>query len=192
MKFVPMLEARTAVRSRVMTSSRKSAFTLLEILLVVLVVGITVAAFLPVALNTADQARTRSFLRQLISLNRYARSRALLDRSRMVVVYDPGEGWVRLMKAPTHHAALSDPALDAPAGTGGDVEGDTRLLMERSVPETLRIRSVEGAVEEEGRFLVLIDAEGVAASHGVEVVDPRGELRRIRFNGFTGEVDLGD
>lgn len=169
-----------------MTSSRltgKKAFTLLEILLVLLVVAIVSAAFLPVALQSVDQARTRSFLRQVISLNRYARSRAILDRSALTIVYAPEEGWVRLMgSTPT---SVLEPGLE-------DGSSESAHLLERRVPDTMRIRQVTGAQEREGQFVVRIDAKGVGTTHTLEVVDPRGRVQQLRFNGITGEVDFGD
>ena len=177
-------------RFQAMTCSRRKAFTLLEILLVVLVVGFTVAAFLPVALNTADQARTRSFLRQVISLNQYARSRAILDRTPMSVVYNPAEGWVRLNKAAVRNRPPLD--LESDLGAEGLDDSEESTVFQRLVPDTLRLRGVEGAREDGDHFVISIDEDGVGTTHTVEVVDPRGEIRSIRFNGFTGEADYVD
>lgn len=160
----------------------RSGFTLLEILLVVLVVGITVAAFLPVALNTADQARTRSFLRQVISLNHYARSRAVLDRAPMLLQFHPDEGWVRLMR--------DEPPRADSGAFSGEEESSEAVILERRVPDTMRIRQLEGARRRGDLYEIRVDEDGVGASYEVEVVDPQGDIRRLRMNGFTGETDV--
>src|SRR5690606_4349073 len=118
-----------------------------------------------------DQARTRSVLRQVISLNRYARSRAILDKTSMAVDYDVEAGTVTLR-------ALGRP----PAGTVDGTEGE--VVTERTLPHTMRLGKVEGAEAYDGRFRVRIPPEGVSVAHEVEIVDPRGSSRRIRFNGF--------
>ena len=171
-------------------SSRTSAFTLLEILLVLLVISIAVGAFLPTAMNTADQARTRSFLRQLIALNQYARSRAVLDVTPMTLSYDLDQGVVLLQKA-NPSAGMEPDLLEETTVSDDDLEpvSDTVALMQRTVPSTMRIRSIEGASERDGIYSVTIEADGVGPSYEIEVIDPRGEPRRLKFNGFTGEVD---
>jgi prepilin-type N-terminal cleavage/methylation domain-containing protein len=165
-------------------TSRRSAFTLLEILLVVLVIAIAVGAVLPVALNTADQARTRSFLRQVIALNQYARSRAVLDVAPMDLVYDPDQGLIFLQASEPSGSAWG--IGTAPLQEDGETAG---MLMRRAVPHTMRLRELKGGVERDGVHIITFDPDGVGPSYEVEIVDPRGETRRLQFNGFTGEVD---
>jgi hypothetical protein len=85
--------------------------------------------------------------------------------------------------------------------SGGEVPGDSPLeetsadpgvLLQRTVPDTMRIRRVDGGEDKGEETWVVIDVDGVARAHTVEIVDPRGEIRTLSFNGFTGEVERVD
>lgn len=158
-------------------------------MLVVLLIGVVTAAVIPVALNNADQARTRSFLRQVIALNQYARSRAVLDNQAMLLIYDPEAGVVSL-QAHESGPFLFPEEEDVVDAMEEEVLPESQgVLLERFVPDTMRIRAVEGAKERDEQYWVVIERDGVGPSYEVEIMDPRGSSRWLSFNGFTGEVD---
>lgn len=169
--------------------SRQKGFTLLEILLVIMVIGIAAAAFLPVALNTAENARTRSALREIIALNRYARSRAILDRTPMAVVYSTETDRLQLLSLPAQRDVEAETFFDTPRPVA-ESPGEVTLIRIRPLPPFVRIRSVDGAGQEADGYFVVYQENGSCESHVVEVSTPDGGLEHIRVNGITGEISL--
>ncbi len=173
-------------------------FTLLEILLVILVIGIAAAAFFPAALNTADNARTRSALRETIALNRYARSRAMLDQRPVAVIYMTEDHSLHALSLPPNRDLLAEEFIGGPTssiqlpdeeetGTSGSIP-----IRSKTLPDYVRIREVKGARREVDSFFVIYETNGTTDSHEVELVDPQGNSHRIRVNGLTGEIDFVD
>jgi prepilin-type N-terminal cleavage/methylation domain-containing protein len=169
--------------------AKRNAFTLLEILLVIMVIGIAAAAFLPVALNTAENARTRSAMREIIALNRYARSRAILDRKPMAVVYQTGNDRLQLLSLPVQRDMEAETLFNS-AMPDTESETGVTLVRNRPLPKFVSIRSVEGAEQEADGYFVIYHENGSCVSHVVEVAAPNGDLERIRINGMTGEIEL--
>lgn len=169
----------------------RRGFTLLEILLVIMVIGIAAAAFLPVALHTAENARTRSAMREIIALNRYARSRAILDRKPMAVVYQTASDRLQLLSLPVQRD-LEGETLFATAIPSPESDTDTTVsvLRDRPLPKFVRVRRVEGAEQENDGYFVIYNENGGSVSHTVEVAAPNGDLQQIHINGLTGEIDL--
>lgn len=173
-------------------------FTLLEILLVILVIGIAAAAFFPAALKTVDNARTRSALRETIALNRYARSRALLDQRPVAVVYLTEDHSLHALSLPPNHTLHADEFMGGPSSnpqrTDEQEVGATGVTPIRSkkLPDYVRIREVKGARREADSFFIVYETNGTTDSHEVELVDPQGNSHRIRVNGLTGEIDFVD
>jgi len=180
-------------RYQVMTSdSSHRAFTLLEILLVVLVVSIAAAAFLPVALNTVDQSRTRAALRETIALNRYARNRAVLDQRPVAVLYPLYERTMQMIAlSPDPHP---DPGLALRDELSGysDAETGVELIRTRQLPQGVRIRRVEGARREGDTYFVIYNPNGTTDTHELELVDPQDNAHRIQVNGLTGVPALAN
>lgn len=173
-------------------------FTLLEILLVILVIGIAAAAFFPAALKTVDNARTRSALRETIALNRYARSRAQLDQRPVAVVYVTEDHSLHALSLPPNHRLHADEFPGAPVSGPGvgneDAVGaaDVTPIRSKTLPDYMRIRDVKGARREADSFFVVYEVNGTTDSHEVELVDPQGHSHRIRINGLTGEINFVD
>lgn len=173
-------------------------FTLLEILLVILVIGIAAASFFPAAMKTVDNARTRSALRETIALNRYARSRALLDQRSVAVVYRMEDHSLHALSLPPNHDLVADELAGGPASTARlpaeDEPGVSGVIPIRSktLPAYVRIREVKGARREADSFFVIYETNGTTDSHEVELVDPQGNSHRLRVNGLTGEIDFVD
>ena len=80
---------RSAIRS---VLSARSAFTLIELLLVLLVLGILVAVAAPTIGPMLAGGRLRSGARELAAAERYARSMALLNQTPVDLVVNLGEG----------------------------------------------------------------------------------------------------
>lgn len=175
-------------------SPKSRGFTLLEILLVILVIGIAASAFLPVAMQSVEHSRTRTALREVIAINRYARSRAILDRKPTAVVYRVDEDRMQLLSLPAQRDPEAetlfgvDPQEQNVPGAGQGVE----VIRSRQLPKFVHIREVEGAEKEQDGYFVIYGENGVTFSHRIVVTDPEGEKHGIQVNGLTGEISLAD
>lgn len=168
-------------------------FTLLEILLVIMVIAIAAAAFLPVALNGVEQARTRSGLRQIISLNRYARTRAMLDRKPMALVYRTDADELQLLSLPMQRDMESETFFGATADATGEASaGQIEVVRTRRLPKFVRVRKVEGAEQEQDGYFVIFNRNGISSSQRIQVQDPAGEITVLEVNGLTGEIGFDD
>jgi hypothetical protein len=168
----------------------------LEILLVVLVIGIAAGAIMPAALDSVEGIRLRSATREVISLNKYARSRAVLDRKPVALLYDRGRGRVELAQLPAQDTALG-PFLDTPAarmfepdeftGTGA---GGVKSLVRKKLASFVVVESVEGLEEVDDTFYAIYYPSGMCDAHTITLRDNRGDTARIRVNGMTGDIKL--
>ncbi|MDF3130727.1 prepilin-type N-terminal cleavage/methylation domain-containing protein [Kiritimatiellaeota bacterium B1221] len=174
-------------------SAKSRGFTLLEILLVVLVIGIATAAFLPVAMKNVESARTRSAVREVIALNRYARARAVLDRRPTAVVYNTGQDKLQLLSLPAQRDTEGDTLFGAASGEeDGSSASTVEVIRDRNLPKYVRVTEVTGAEKEEDGYFVIYQESGVTFSHQVVISAPNGQKRGIHINGLTGEISLDD
>ena len=180
-------------------SKNTHGFTLLEILLVVMVIGIAAAAFLPFAVNSVENARTRSAIREVISINRYARSRAILDKRPTSVVYDTERDTLTLLSLPIRREPEAETLFGpvATSETNSSTESTespetTEVIRTRTLPKFVQVRNVEGAQSEQDGYFIIYTENGTTDNHTIELQDPQGNIERIQINGLTGEIDLED
>jgi prepilin-type N-terminal cleavage/methylation domain-containing protein len=172
-------------------SKNTRGFTLLEILLVVMVIGIAAAAFLPFAVNSVEAARTRSALREVISINRYARSRAILDKRPTSVVYNTEQNTLTLLSLPVRREPESETFFGAVVDSEATASPEsTEVIRSKSLPKFVQVRNVEGAEKEQDGYFVIYMENGSTDTHSVELQDPQGTIERIQINGLTGEISL--
>jgi len=174
---------------------RRAGFTLLEILIVVLVVGITAALVIPESIKAVNGSRLRSGLEQIISLNRYARSKALLETAPMAVLYHQDTGQIQLLQLPRRQDIASDlDQLTPPPRMEGEMEmlsegtQDLKDLRTVQLPEGISIQNVKGAEQEENTWFILYTAGGMTDPHTVEIHDGGNIPTFITVEGLTGEV----
>ena len=67
---------------------RKSAFTLIEMLLVIIIIGIITAIAVPQFAKSMKGNRLRAAARSVIGAGRYARSMAVIHQRPMVIIFD--------------------------------------------------------------------------------------------------------
>jgi prepilin-type N-terminal cleavage/methylation domain-containing protein len=177
-------------------TQHSSGFTLLEILLVVLVIGIASAAFLPTALDSVEGIRLRSAVREVISLNKYARARAVLDHKPVALLYDKGRGRVELAQLPAQDTDVGS-FLDTPTSRLGDEDlnfdasaGGVKSLARKKLSDYVVVDSVEGLEEVDDTWYAIYYPSGMCDAHTITLRDNRGDKASIRVSGMTGDIKL--
>lgn len=171
-------------------------FTLLEILLVLLVMSICAAAFVPVALNTVDSARARSGLRQTVALNRFARSQAIVQQKKIKISYHP-DGKIIRVSARSH----SKDALQKQSGTPSVLKvygraplkqdaGEWKALREIQLPKNLEIEDTTDLQNEEDASFIIFNENGSTDSHTITLKDADGSTYQVRVEGISGNIDV--
>jgi len=175
-------------------SSRHWGFTLLEILLVMLILGIGMAAIAPVAIQTVGVARTRSALRKTIALHHYGRTRAMRGHETLVMSYDPENGQVQLMSSISSEnpdeGSDSTPERWLPMPAADVAPEEWSLVRSVELPSSLRIDRIAGLNDEGSVTTLTLTRNGSTPSYSVELVDTRGDRYTLQFDGISGHVDL--
>ena len=172
-----------------------AAFTLIEILLVLAIIGILSAVVVPSVVRSMGSNQRRMAVRQVVAAGRYARSMAVLKQVQVVLEFDLAKHAVRVgprsgVAAGVTAAELAaDPgefgAVDEPTATNAVVDVADEISLERKLePIELEAVTVEGLdPEEEGvgsgdRVSVVYDVNGRCTPYRVVLVD-RGGMRII-------------
>ena len=139
-----------------------AAFTLMELLLVVVIIGITLGVAMPSLVESIRWHRLRSASRTLVTVARYARSMAILKQSDLSVSFNLDTGQVDLIAAntslPRFTRILDGVALEyvAPEGMSPITEGECSIPYRRNGtcrPFAVKIRDLNG-----NYILVKVDA----------------------------------
>ena len=175
-------------------------FTLIEMLLVIIIIGVITAATLPQFVKSMHGNRLRSAARMVIGAGRYARSMAVLHQRQMVVIFDTEKSIVKVEEAPKRN---SDRLVSGDDDKSGDraaeedsplddltAEGDndrTQLggaetkqdVLERKLDgvtiESVVLKGMGGdSIEGEGVSRILYESNGRCIPYEVKLVDRAG------------------
>ena len=174
--------------------SRRRGFTLLEILLVIVILGIGMAAVAPVAIQSVGVARTRSAIRKIIALHLYGRTRAMRGRELLVMSYDSDNGMVQLISSMPmgnpDEVSPSVPERWLPKPMAEFKPEKWSPLRSVQLPRELRIDRVEGLKHEGSSSFLTYAPNGGSPSYTVELLDNRGDRVDLHFDGISGHVDI--
>lgn len=150
---------------------RREGYSLLEVLLVCAVVGITIAAAVPNLRSYRESQRMAGISQQLASECRAAQARARSQNHDVVIQYDAD--------------AETYAVIDDLNGNGQADDGETVTL--RTLPEGLGLRATTLADDR-----LVFDSRGRARNGGsVVVVGGQGvEPRRLRISSGTGHIKV--
>lgn len=172
----------------------RSGFTLLEILLVILVIGIAAGAVIPMAIEAVEGVRLRAAVREVVAINRYARARALLDKRPVAVLYDREGREVELVQLPTRAEVAAEGFVDLPPMRMEDGESPADAvasLRKKKLTALVSVESIEGLPEEFGTWYAVYTPGGLCDPHRIVLRDSSGDTMSIRVNGFTGDISVG-
>lgn len=187
--------------------SLRSAFTLIELLLVVVIVGIASAIALPRFAQSYKGAKLRSATRTVAMMSRYARNTAVLHQKDVAVIFYPDRNELEMVSiggdtmSTDRERFLDSRDERAVAGLLDDDDRDAadeapppiESEMVRKLPDGVQILNVEvdGEVFEiEGSYLVNFHSNGMSDPFALNLMDEDERRSTVRIDPLSGKVTV--
>ena len=205
----------TNSEQRIATRGQSHAFTLIEVLLVLAIVGVMITVMLPQVMSSLREHQLRGATRQVISAGRHAMSLAVLSQRRMTVVYDLDETVLTIRPAEaasnieTVEAGEADSPLDAivadawggddlagaeapPADDDGAYEGAAAIVDEEVVHRLegvafsfIEVEGEDGYRAESGKHTIIYYTNGRCTPYTIGFEDEDGATAAIEVDALS-------
>lgn len=182
----------------------RAAFTLVEIILVVVIIGLVAGLGLPAITRSAGSSALREAARTVIAMNRYARHAAVIRQEQLGIAYYLKEGTLELIALGSAASSSAELAMDQALGAwSGEMTSSDSMdnrpatitsLYERKLPEGITIEDVvvDESLKANDSFWVQYASNGLCDGHALTLRDRRGHGIRLTIENLTGEIIAKD
>jgi len=183
-----------------MNRQRRTGFTLIEILLVVVIMAIASAVAVPMFARSFRGAKLRNSLRTVTMMHRNAQSKAVLGQRYMALLFDEIKGTVELVDQGQPGEKKDSVFGDVGSSSMGSVAtGEDGLALEEEAPglrselirkleEDVKILDFDGGKEFDGIFYVSYFPNGMCDAYTIKIGDDENRTGEIEINPVTGKA----
>lgn len=179
----------------------RGGFTLLEVLLVVVIIGIAAAVAMPAFARSFRGAKLRASTRTVLGMHRQAQTKAVLGQRYMALLFDRRKGTLEMVDqgAPAKKpdaffgdlgggGAMGDTAAGgaAPDGAAAAVASETL----RKLEEGVKILAFAGGKEIDELHYVSYYPNGMCEAYEIRIGDDENRVARIRVDAVTGKAKV--